>query len=259
MCVCIFLETYSPWLSSRTPIAAWLVRKRRPLPPHTTQNQSQLSASGPTWHVSDWRLHCPNTCVWTFESERMEEVILRKLDEMFSDLRQEIQKNHLLKVHPQKEQHQGHCLSSRSNSNFSYNRRQSIPNHVTSNRRLSMPAKLSSSTTSSVRRGSLPVEVEGRRSSLPTYPIRRLSADLQPQRRESTISRKFSRDSLDLDLVIEDASEADADSDYNNSVIVEEDEEADIQVCRYPMTFVPISSFIFSAPVIRGWTNEIMK
>ncbi|KZS19486.1 Uncharacterized protein APZ42_014069 [Daphnia magna] len=163
----------------------------------------------------------------------MEQVILRKLDEMFSDLRQEIQQNHLLKVHPMKDQHQGHCLSSRSSSNFSSNRRQSLPSHATPGRRVSMPAKLVPSTTSSIRRGSLPIEVEGRRSSLPAFPTRRLSVELQPQRRESSSSRKFSRDSLDLDLVIEDASEADADSDYNNSIIVEEDEETDTQVCRY--------------------------
>jgi hypothetical protein len=160
----------------------------------------------------------------------MEEVILRKLDDMFSELRQEIKQNHLQKVHQQKEQqqHQGHCLSSRSNSNLNIGRRQSLPTHVTSGRRVSMPAKLASS---SVRRGSLPIEVDGRRSSLPTFPVRRLSVDLQSQRRESPSSRKFSRDSLDLDLVIEDASEVDADSDYNNSIIVEEDEEIDSEVC----------------------------
>ena len=161
----------------------------------------------------------------------MEEVILRKLDEMFSELRQEIKQNHLQKVHQQKEQqqHQGHCLSSRSNSNLNIGRRQSLPTHVTSGRRVSMPAKLASSSVN--RRGSLPIEVDGRRSSLPTFPVRRLSVDLQSQRRESSSSRKFSRDSLDLDLVIEDASEVDADSDYNNSIIVEEDEEVDSEVC----------------------------
>jgi hypothetical protein len=168
-------------------------------------------------------------------SEKMEEATLRKLDEMFSELRQEIKENHLQKVHQQKEQqqHQGHCLSSRSSSNLNIGRRQSLPTHVTSGRRVSMPAKLVSPATSSVRRGSLPIEVDVRRSSLPTFPARRSSVELPPQHRESPNARRFSRDSLDLDLVIEDASEADADSDYNNSIIVEEDEEVDAEVCLF--------------------------
>lgn len=165
----------------------------------------------------------------------MEEATLRKLDEMFSELRQDIKENHLQKVHQQKEQqqHQGHCLSSRSSSNLNIGRRQSLPTHVTSGRRVSMPAKLVSPATSSVRRGSLPIEVDVRRSSLPTFPARRSSVELPPQHRESPNARRFSRDSLDLDLVIEDASEADADSDYNNSIIVEEDEEVDAEVCLF--------------------------
>lgn len=177
----------------------------------------------------------------------MEQVILRKLDEMFSDVRQEIHLKHLQKVHPVKEQkHQSNCLSSHSHSNPSINRRQSssLSNQVTSSRRVSMPAKLGTTA----RRGSMPSPSngDGRRSSLPVYPAaqttRRHSSSVMEtvretqrptttlqQRRDSTSStgstRKFSRDSLDLDLVIEDAAEADADSDYNNSVIVEEDEE----------------------------------
>ncbi|EFX69802.1 hypothetical protein DAPPUDRAFT_258045 [Daphnia pulex] len=166
----------------------------------------------------------------------MEEATLRKLDEMFSELRQEIKENHLQKVHQQKEQqqHQGHCLSSRSSSNLNIGRRQSLPTHVTSGRRVSMPAKLSPAT-SSVRRGSLPIEVDVRRASLPTFPARRSSVELPPQHRESPNARRFSRDSLDLDLVIEDASEADADSDYNNSIIVEEDEEVDAEQQQQPL------------------------
>ena len=150
----------------------------------------------------------------------MEEVILRKLDEMFSDLREEIKAKHMQQVHQPKETHQSHCLST--------NRRQSLPSQLSSGRRVSMPAKLGPS----VRRGSLPFNGDGRRSSLPAFPGRRTSIESPQKRRESTSSRKFSRDSIDLDLVIEDATEADeADSDYcnNSSVIVEEDEEADQQ------------------------------
>lgn len=163
---------------------------------------------------------------------KMEEVILRKLDEMFSDLREEIKAKHIQQVHQSKEQHQhqSHCLSSTSNSNLNINRRHSLPSQVSSGRRVSMPlmsTKLVPTASSSVKRGSLPFNGDGRRSSLPAFPARRASIESQPQRRESTSSsRKFSRDSIDLDLVIEDATEADADSDYNNSIIVEEDEEA---------------------------------
>lgn len=184
----------------------------------------------------------------------MEQVILRKLDEMFSDVRQEIHFKHLQKVHPVKEQkHQSNCLSSRSHSNPSINRRNSsgssLTNHVTSARRVSMPAKLATAS----RRGSVPLSGDGRRSSLPAYSptqstTRRQSSSVMEtqrplQRRDSAGStRKFSRDSLDLDLVIEDAAEADADadadSDYNNSVIVEEDEEVTADKVIHQLTSV---------------------
>ncbi len=184
----------------------------------------------------------------------MEEVILRKLEDMFSDLREEIKAKHIQQVHQPKEQHQHqghHCLSSRSNSNLNINRRHSLPSQVSSGRRVSMPlsTKLAPTASSSVRRGSLPFNGDGRRSSLPAFPARRASIESQPQRRESTSSsRKFSRDSIDLDLVIEDATEADADSDYNNSIIVEEDEEEanfDDEVRATAVLFPFFSFFLF--------------
>ena len=160
----------------------------------------------------------------------MEEIILRKLDEMFCDLREEIKQKHMLQVHQPKEHHQASCQSLRSNSTLNIDRRHSLPNPVVSSgRRVSMPSKLSSSS-SSARRVSLPFNGEQRRSSLPALPARRVSVDSQPQCRESpaSSSRKFSRDSIDLGLVIEDDSEGDGHSDYNNSTIVEEDEEAHV-------------------------------
>lgn len=160
----------------------------------------------------------------------MEEAILRKLDEMFRDMRQEIKLKHIEQVHSPKE-HQSQCLASRSYSNLNANRRHSIPTNL---RRVSMPAQLGATSR---RASDVPLLVgaaDGRRSSLPAFPARRNSSaetqTLRPaQRRPSSgSSRKFSRDSIDLDLVIEDAAEADVDSDYSNSIIVEEDEQVGV-------------------------------
>ena len=96
-------------------------------------------------------------------------------------------------------------------------------------------------SSSAVRRGSLPdgdnTKQTNRRSSLPTYTQSRhgTSSEIQKQhhgsaRRDSTSSnpqqRKFSRDSIDLDLVIEDVDEMDTEADdIDNSIILEEDED----------------------------------
>lgn len=166
----------------------------------------------------------------------MEEAVLRKLDEMFRDVREEIKLKHMDEVHSPKEHHQAQCFASRSYSNVNANRRQSLPSHVTTHRRVSMPAKLGTASRRDSDVPSISGAGDGRRSSLPVIPNRRNSsaeAHQLHQRRTSThstgsSSRKFSRDSIDLDLVIEDAAEADVDSDYSNSIIVEEDEESSV-------------------------------
>lgn len=172
----------------------------------------------------------------------MEEVILRKLDEMFRDLREDIAMKHLQKVHQQPQQHHETCLSA-SSTNVS--RRHSLPAHGIGQRD-SLSVKSANTTSSAVRRGSLPFNADpkqtNRRSSLPAFIHSRhgtKSSETQWQqtqgtRRDSTSSnscnqqRKFSRDSIDLNLVVEDFDEADLEADrIDNSVIPEED-EADV-------------------------------
>ena len=172
----------------------------------------------------------------------MEDVILRKLDDMFHDLREDIKKKHLEQVHQPKE-HEEHCAThSGSNLILSQQRRHSMPCHPM--RRDSLPSKFPGGGPpgSTGRRKSMPVNgmaqlSTGRRSSLPpiNFPsagIRRDSLDVRPpQRRDSSgSSRKFSRDSIDLNAVVEDDSEMDP--DHDSSVILEEDEgQMEDEVC----------------------------
>lgn len=188
----------------------------------------------------------------------MEEIILRKLDDMFQDIREDIKRRHLEQVHqPKEHEYEDHCssrrhVSSSLSSSLNLNRRHSIPCHAI--RRESLPGRSSQSPShapsSSSRRGSVPTNNEVgysqqlagvRRSSLPNFQSgRRDSLDILPhQRRVSSASsssgashqRKFSRDSIDLDLVVEDASEMDP--DYDDSIILEEDEALnDDEVCE---------------------------
>lgn len=154
----------------------------------------------------------------------MEDIILLKLEEMFSDVRKEIQLKHLLNVHGFKEQHHTKRPTP-AFTNVNINRSALVGNASWS-RRVSMPAQLSSMNN---KHGLLPVNGDGRRSSLPIFPSEQAiqsSLQTEPQRYESTRSfRKFSRDSIDLDLVVEDADEARYISDNINSIIVEESEE----------------------------------
>lgn len=169
----------------------------------------------------------------------MEEIVLRKLDEMFRDLREEIAVKHMHQVHQQPKEHHDSCLSA-SGANLS--RRHSLPVHVSGQRDSpSVKSVYQSLSSSAVRRGSLPdgdnTKQTNRRSSLPTYTQSRhgTSSEIQKQhhgsaRRDSTSSnpqqRKFSRDSIDLDLVIEDVDEMDTEADdIDNSIILEEDED----------------------------------
>lgn len=174
----------------------------------------------------------------------MEDVILRKLDDMFHDLREDIKKKHLEQVHQPKE-HEEHCgTHSGSHWNVSSHRRHSMPCHPM--RRDSLPNK-SIPPGADGRRKSVPVnggvaqQSSTRRSSLPpSFPsagIRRdsLDASRPQQRRDSSSStsshqRKFSRDSIDLNAVVEDDNEMDP--DYDRSIILEEDEgQFDDEVC----------------------------
>ena len=171
----------------------------------------------------------------------MEEAVLRQLDEMFRDLREEIKQKHLADVHVVKDlQHQDHCHASEQ-AKLAQRRRFSLPGNVCAARRDSAPRL--SHDAAAVRRGSLTLPngtAPGRRCSLPILPIARrdsskiprdaslaavAAAAAPPMRRDSVSAyRKFSRDSIDLDLVVEDAAEADADADADDSVILEEDE-----------------------------------
>jgi hypothetical protein len=197
----------------------------------------------------------------------MESSVLRRLDDMFQDLREELRLQHLQKVHqPKIEPHSDSC--SFSDGKHQANRRHSYSG-AQGNRRDSVARMANES--SAVRRGSLPFGGQhisqngqpGRRSSLPvvTQVTRR---DLQPssglsKRRDSTGSegssrrdstgsrdggsnRKFSRDSIDLD-VIEDVGELELD----DSIIFEEDEtqeefevpvRADDQLIRWKFPLV---------------------
>ena len=184
----------------------------------------------------------------------MEEVVLRKLDEMFRDLREEIAIKHLQKVHQLPQQHHENCLSA---SAASVSRRHSLPAHGLGQRD-SLSVKSANTTSSVARRGSLPFNADSkqtnRRSSLPAFVHSRQgtkSSETQWQqtqgtRRDSTSSnsynqqRKFSRDSIDLNLVEEDLDETDLDADrIDNSVILEEDEaDVDYEVQHFPSSYV---------------------
>ena len=133
----------------------------------------------------------------------MEQVILRKLDEMFHDLREEVKLKHLRDVH----------LSDKCRSNVHQSQEQQ------QKRRMSLP---SGDARSGV----------ARRSSLPILPARRDSKigrdrlELPPPPSLVTSLdgadryRKFSRDSID-------GADVGAALDNSDSVIFEEDEDVD--------------------------------
>lgn len=148
---------------------------------------------------------------------------MKKLDEMFHDLREDIKRKHIEQVHPPKQHvhvHEEHCVTHD-------HRRHSMPS----------PFRKDSTVTSANRRGSVPAAPpaaavhhhlhHSRRSSLPAFPLRRDSLDnsipkIPVQRKVSSGSasgRKFSRDSIDFDR-----SELEI---LDDSVILEEDEDQD--------------------------------
>ena len=161
----------------------------------------------------------------------MEALILSRLDEMFEDLRQDVLRQHVAQVHASNPvEHESRCSSnSSSNQKSNANRRHSTPASSSSNRRDSVtrvaaPADATDRTAAG-RRRSLPAGHErttGAKSSLPIVQPAAHAAP-HPRRSDSSVSslgrsRKFSRDSIDLE-VIEDVGEWE-----DESVIVEEDE-----------------------------------